>query len=1040
MLFYTQIKREFSPASWKRGQVYFRDRRVTDVKLDGDTVTAKIRGKDDAAYETSITMARGTIFASKCSCPAHRQYETHCKHVAALAIWVVERGSLLRSKVNSAQHGVAPIIRPLGGGTLGYSGPPARDEVVLAHPQRAAADGRLRKLLQAYPRLALSRFIIRKDLKGGLIVGRDPEGNDFNIPITEKEATALAQYCKAEAASRPGQAPMPGEAILYVRGLFQSRVLTGLVVESAIRYFEPQSKTMQIVTLSYLTKQRDPGFWTTTQGALIYVPPVETLGEKEASFIQRLETTKVIYQGQQALENLARLLTHRNRNEMIFESTVNVPVETVPLKVEKMKIGSKPVEGEKARRLSYEWGNGQISFTSEQLEELAKLGRLSNRYVWANDRIYQFEVSLNDLQAYANRSGVAAHEIETEESPTTASPYGTVHDDEAHPLHPIAAFRLSLELGVSAMDVDPEWAEYHDWLKIFEKKRIPNLPSCEYGFDLREYQKNGLSWLWSLYHRGLSGLLADDMGLGKTHQVLAFLTTLYVGGSSKPMVMEKEETAAATIAAPVATAAAPATKAPAKKTLVKKKSAGGKSKTVSPPAPVAKAAAPAPKTKVAKPKSTGMTKPSLVVAPTSVIAAWVQKLKKYDTGLQWHVFHGAGRKLPERGVDVVLTTYGILHREEILRNREWHVVILDEAQAIKNASTISSRAARALKGDFRIAMTGTPVENQAADLWSLIEFLLPGYLGTLPRFRRLYGWGREIPSEVQAQALKRLVSPFLLRRTKAKVLTELPEKTEEVVPCKLTTAQRKAYRACLDSEDANNAREALKKEGAKVDYANILSLLTRLKQICDHPQLADLTAGRVKQLETVDPSESGKWETLEELVNEALGSNLKIVVFTQYLGMMDLIGHFLQTKGVGYTDLRGDTPDRAGRLDKFANDPECRVFICSLLAGGLGIDLTSASVCIHFDRWWNPAKENQATDRLHRFGQTRGVQVFKLQIPGTVEDRISQIIESKVALSGALIEESSVGLKSFSRKELLELLSPVPTAESDGLEDSEIVG
>lgn len=962
MLFYTQIKREFSPASWKRGQVYFRDRRVTDVKLDGDTVTAKIRGREEQSYETSITMARGTIFQSKCSCPAHRQYETHCKHVAALAIWVVERGSLLRSKVNSAQHGIAPIIRQVGGG-LGYSGPPARDEVVLAHPQRAAADGRLRKLLQAYPRLALSRFIIRKDLKGGLIVGKDPEGNDFNIPITEKEATALSQYCKAEAASRPGQAPMPGESILYVRGLFQSRVLTGLVVESAIRYFEPQSKTMQIVTLSYLTKQRDPGFWTTTQGALIYVPPPETLGEKEVSFIARLETTKVIYQGQQALENLARLLTHRNRNEMIFESAVNVPVETVPLKVEKMKIGEKEHVGEKSRRLSYEWGNGQVSFTSEQLEELAKLGRLSNHYVWTNDRIYQFEVSLNDLQAYANRTGVAAPEGDEEDNQVVASPYGTVHDDDSHPLHPIAAYRLSLELGVNAMDVDPNWPEYHEWLKTFEKKRIPSLPNADYGFELREYQKNGLSWLWSLYHRGLSGLLADDMGLGKTHQVLAFLTTIY----------------------------------------------GAKS---------------------AKSKNKKTSKPSLVVAPTSVIAAWVQKLKKYDTGLDWHVFHGAGRKLPDKGVDVVLTTYGILHREEILRNREWHVVILDEAQAIKNASTISSRAARALKGDFRIAMTGTPVENQAADLWSLIEFLLPGYLGTLPRFRRLYGWGRDIPSEVQAQALRRLVSPFLLRRTKAKVLTELPEKTEEVVPCKLTAAQRRAYRACLDSEDANTARASLQKEGGKVDYANILSLLTRLKQICDHPQLADLTAGRVA-IDVVDPVESGKWETLDELMTEALGSNLKIVVFTQYLGVIDLISDFLAKKGVGHTDLRGDTPDRAGRLDKFANDPECRVFICSLLAGGLGIDLTAASVCIHFDRWWNPAKENQATDRLHRFGQTRGVQVFKLQIPGTVEDRISQIIESKVALSGALIEESSVGLKSFSRKELLGLLAPVPVAEGE---------
>lgn len=952
MLFYTQIKREFSQASWKRGQVYFRDHRVTDVKLDGDNVTGKVRGSGKEAYETAITMARGTIFSSKCSCPAHRQYETHCKHVAALAIWIVERGSLLRAKVNSAQHGIAPIR---------VAGPRAEGEVVLRNPQKAANDGRLRKLLQAHPKLALSRFILRKDLMGGLIMGTDPQGNSFTIPITQAESKALQQYVGQEKNVPQGQVPMPGEAILYIRGLFQGKVLSAVVVESAIRYFDLNTKTIQIVTLTYLQKQRDPGFWRTTQGVLLYVPPPETLGDKEISFIARLETTKVIYQGQAALENLAKLLTHRNRNEMIFESSVNVPVETVPLRLTTLKIGGKR---DKSRALSYEFGNGTDKFSSNELEELAALGRLSPHYVWRGDRIYRFETSLADLQSFANRSGVAAPDAPAptntgeDGTPSLAQGFGTVSDDDANPLHPIAAFRLSLEMGVETLDVDPDWTEFHEWRKNFEKKRLPALPKAEYGFTLREYQKNGLSWLWSLYHRGLSGLLADDMGLGKTHQVLAFLTSLYRG-----------------------------------------------------------------RTKVKE--------PTLVVAPTSVIAAWIQKLNKYDTGLKWHVFHGAGRTLPKSGVDIVLTTYGILHREAALRERDWHVVVLDEAQAIKNASTISSRASRTLKAKFRVAMTGTPVENQATDLWSLMEFLLPGYLGSLPRFKRLYGWGRDIPSEIQTARLRRLVSPFLLRRTKATVLTELPEKTEEVVKCELTPVQRKAYRTMLNSEDANRARESLKKDGAKVDYANILALLTRLKQICDHPKLADITAGRVKKLDRIAAGDSGKWEAFEELMGEALGSNLKVVVFTQYLGMMDLIAHHLKEKGVGYTELRGDTPDRAERLERFAADPECKVFICSLLAGGLGIDLTSASVCIHYDRWWNPAKENQATDRLHRYGQTRGVQVFKLQIPETVEDRIASIIESKVALSGALVEESSVGLKAFSRKELLELLAPVSGSDDE---------
>ena len=238
----------------------------------------------------------------------------------------------------------------------------------------------------------------------------------------------------------------------------------------------------------------------------------------------------------------------------------------------------------------------------------------------------------------------------------------------------------------------------------------------------------------------------------------------------------------------------------------------------------------------------------------------------------------------------------------------------------------------------------------------------------------------------------------------------------------MTAEQKKMYRGLLESAEADRVRKNLTEPGNKVDYASILALLTRLKQVCDHPKLVEITSGK-RKVAKVDPIESGKWEVFEELVNQALGSNLKIVVFTQYLGMIDLIGHQLAARGIGYTELRGDTPDRGKRMERFSSDPDCRVFLCSLLAGGLGIDLTAGSVCIHYDRWWNPAKENQATDRLHRIGQTRGVQVFKLQTPNTIEDRIASIIEAKKVLSNALVEESPTGLKAFSRNELLALFS-----------------
>jgi SNF2 family DNA or RNA helicase len=576
---------------------------------------------------------------------------------------------------------------------------------------------------------------------------------------------------------------------------------------------------------------------------------------------------------------------------------------------------------------------------------------LSSSYCLVGDTLYRFEKSLNLISQFANRSGMA-NESKSKKGPVAPSGFSYLDDDEDYPLHPLSVYRLSLELGVDDFTVDKDWKDFFEWKRTFEADDLPDLPDVPYGFDLRDYQKNGVSWVWSLYHRGLAALLADDMGLGKTHQVLAILTSFYKGRpSAKPAL------------------------------------------------------------------------PTLVIAPTSVVSAWVQKLEKYPTGLKWTVFHGKGRVLPDKDVNLVLTTYGILQREASLREREWHCVILDEAQAIKNAITISSRASRVLRSKFRIAMTGTPIENHATDLWSIMEFLLPGYLGSLPRFKRLYGGGsKEHPDDGQTGALKRLISPFLLRRTKDQVLKELPEKTEEVILCEMTVIQKKAYKKYLESAEAAKAREDLQ-AGKKINYANILSVLTRLKQVCDHPKLPEVTGTKLKKLSAMDPWETGKWIAFDELLNEALGSNLKIVVFTQYLGMMDLIGLWLKEKQVGFVELRGDTPDRAVRIQRYADDPETKVFLCSLLAGSLGIDLTAGSVCIHFDRWWNPARENQATDRLHRYGQTRGVQVFKLQIPGTIEDRIASIIQSKTELSDALIEQSALGLKAFSREELLELLS-----------------
>lgn len=871
MLFYTQIKREFTPTAFKNGQAYFRADQIQDVTLTNDKVTGTVTGDSNTSFHTTISMARGTVQSGHCSCQkpgtVSATGKPYCDHIAGVCIYIVERGSLLK--------------------------------------------------------LAKSQALKKTTL---LQAATDASGE------TKVEKIEVVQ--------------IPGQPVALVRGLSQDRSFLGISIEAAVKYTDPDTQESVVKPLHLLVKQKEYLTWKTVSGHYIklstgFIPILESVEHAQMSFT-----------GPTAIETLAHLLEKKEEGKqtlVLFHESVQFELDPEPLKLKSIEVGTR---GEFGRVVHCEFRNSRVKFSSKELQEISKQGRLSSQYVLKGNTIYRLDISLSRLAQFANRSGVAAHEIGKGSFKPDGFAY--LQDDAETPLHPLAVYRLSLELGVDDLTVDHDWREFHEWKKEFEKTKIAPLPTVDYGFELRDYQKNGLSWMWSLYERGLAALLADDMGLGKTHQVLAFLSCIYA------------------------------------------------TKRKSRPAP------------------------TLVVAPTSVVAAWSQKLQKYPTGLRWLVFHGNGRVLPpdnDRNYDIVLTTYGILQREACLRAKDWLVIVLDEAQAIKNSSTISARASRALRCKYRIAMTGTPVENQSTDLWSVMEFLLPGYLGSLARFKRLYGTGRELPTPEQVSNLKKIVSPFLLRRTKSQVLKELPEKTEEILLCEMTTEQKRAYKEALNSAEAEKARRELESGGARVDYANILALLTKLKQICDHPRLPEVTQKTVDNLGDIDMLQSGKWETFIELIEEALGSALKIVVFTQYLGMMDLIGHELKKRGVGYTDLRGDTQDRGGRLEKFANDPDCKVFVCSLLAGGLGIDLTAGSVCIHMDRWWNPAKENQATDRLHRFGQTRGVQVFKLQISGTVEDRIASIIEAKTGLSGALIEESPTGLKSFSRQDLLDLLT-----------------
>ncbi|MFP4667404.1 MAG: DEAD/DEAH box helicase [Desulfobacterales bacterium] len=420
----------------------------------------------------------------------------------------------------------------------------------------------------------------------------------------------------------------------------------------------------------------------------------------------------------------------------------------------------------------------------------------------------------------------------------------------------------------------------------------------------------------------------------------------------------------------------------------------------------------------------------LVVCPTTVISHWERKIRDHAPHLEPVVYHGADREIKANpgSASVMITSYGILLRDaQILKKYRFGAAAFDEAHYIKNPATKSYAAAREIRADIKIVVTGTPVENRLGDLKSLSDLVLPGYLGSDDEFRSLYETG----DRRRRGQLRRLVKPFALRRTKAAVLDELPEKIEDIRYCRLTDAQVRLYRDAVAGR-GKKLRQQLMNADQDIPYIHIFALLTLLKQICNHPATIAETSGLSCEDKAFSEMDSGKWELFTELLDTCLENDRKVVVFSQFVSMVNLILKYLDTRGIKSASITGQTRSRGKEIDRFNNDPDCRVFAGSLKAGGSGIDLTGGSVVIHYDRWWNAAKEDQATDRVHRIGQSLGVQVFKLVTEGTLEEKISAIIDRKKNLLNEVISEDDPGLlKTFTRDELLELMEDPRGASLD---------
>lgn len=498
-----------------------------------------------------------------------------------------------------------------------------------------------------------------------------------------------------------------------------------------------------------------------------------------------------------------------------------------------------------------------------------------------------------------------------------------------------------------ALDADPHsdiagWTGLQPgrWLReLLERLRAPapdgRIEPPGLRATLRPYQAAGVAWLRLLGGLGLGGCLADDMGLGKTLQVIAWL------------LHERR----------------------------------GHSVTALPP--------------------------SLVVAPASLLANWRDECERFAPGLRVVVVHPAEADFDVRDpdaltpaladADLAITSYHLLARNAALRERRWHRVVLDEAQAIKNPGTRLARAVRELQGASRLALTGTPVENRAADLWALFDFLNPGLLGDARAFARVMRRADDEAGAATYAALRKLVAPYLLRRLKTdrSVITDLPDKVEVRSWCPLTRVQAALYERCT-AEFAQRLREAdgMRRRGL------VLAYLMQLKQLCNHPAHWRGDGGYA-------PAESGKFERLATLGRELAERQERMLVFTQFRELTEPLAALLrEAYGRPGLVLHGGTPvaQRRARVNDFQRDDGPPFFVLSLKAGGTGLNLTNASHVVHFDRWWNPAVENQATDRAFRIGQRRNVLVHKFVCRGTVEEKIDTLIANKIELSASLLD------------------------------------
>ena len=642
--------------------------------------------------------------------------------------------------------------------------------------------------------------------------------------------------------------------------------------------------------------------------------------------------------------------------------------------------------------VAFDWrvSIGDIDLTDKEMSDLvaAKSGLINLRGEW----VLADAASIRSISQYMEQlrkssTGSVMNQLKQAKQRLAAAK--TAGDDTAEIEHTIEELTAALdnpssgeislkelrELNLTAETTDPIAVTGHDWQvsliggairhELPAPRRIP-IPAGVTA-SLREYQRRGVDWMYWMARQGLGAVLADDMGLGKTLQLLAL-------EAAERDSSEREPTAVESVG------------------------------------------------------QVGKVGPSLVIAPTSVVGNWAREAKKFTPHLKILVHHGTERKKDQEflGIvtdyDIVITSYGVASRDyQLLGQQHWHRVTLDEAQHIKNSSTKISKAVRSLPADHRMALTGTPVENRLLELRAILDFCNPGILGSVSFFKHHFSKPIEVTGDEKKQEqLRNLTAPFILRRLKSDpaIIGDFPEKTETVITVDLTKEQAALYTAYVnDLTTQLEQAEGIGRRGL------VLASLTKIKQICNHPAHF---LGDGSPMLRGNHHRSGKVEELMQIVENARDHGEKVLIFTQYKAFGDMLTPYLSDYyGQRIPFLHGGV-SKSGRdimVQQFQAPDGAPAMVLSLKAGGTGLNLTAANIVVHMDRWWNPAVENQATDRAYRIGQDKNVFVYKLITAGTVEERIHDIISGKSELAAAMIAQGEGWLTELSDAELATLLS-----------------